>query len=194
MCLPVPYSVSEVSSRLRFRSMVHPNIQYPSREGMEKGPGEPAMRTWDSASEQSPLEGGSRRQGPLGKASSADGKQRPPKGCNKDSTAMEATGQCHIPLVPNGPLVISAGWGRTGTSSLKVRTPSYRTTRFLDSMVCPARSSSVRRMSCMMRACTLTLQRTFHLWACAVLGVRIMPARLCSDRPYCTTAFVHVVS
>ena len=25
-----------------------------------------------------------------------------------------------IPEVPNGPLVISAGWGRTGTSSLKV--------------------------------------------------------------------------
>ena len=31
-----------------------------------------------------------------------------------------------VPQIPDGPLVISAGWGRTGTSSLKVRARSYQ--------------------------------------------------------------------
>ena len=82
------------------------------------------MRTWDSASEQSPLEGALGRQGPLSKASNTgDGMQNPPKCSSNGSMAAEVKGKPHIPLIPNGPLVISAGWGRTGTSSLKVRVP-----------------------------------------------------------------------
>ena len=67
---------------------------------------------WDSASEQQCTAAGARR-------SQAGGttKQRHHK---SGSITAPAHAKQHIPAVPDGPLVISAGWGRTGTSSLKV--------------------------------------------------------------------------
>lgn len=45
----------------------------------------------------------------------------PVSGCPGEEPASEGLRRCHaLPEIPNGPLVISAGWGRTGTSSLKV--------------------------------------------------------------------------
>lgn len=79
----------------------------------EDASGQKLLKPLDSVSEVG--YGGARQRG--GKGSKAVGENGQ---LINGSTTLSSRSHAPVPAVPNGPLVVSAGWGRTGTSSLKV--------------------------------------------------------------------------
>ena len=78
----------------------------------EENGGQKLIKPLDSVSEVG-YGGARQRPGKTGKVAGENGKL-------SNGVAQAARRHAPVPAVPNGPLVISAGWGRTGTSSLKV--------------------------------------------------------------------------
>ena len=80
----------------------------------EEDAGQKLVKPLDSVSEVG--YGGVRQK--AGKQGKTEGENGKLARCN--GTTLAVRRRAPVPAVPNGPLVISAGWGRTGTSSLKV--------------------------------------------------------------------------